>query len=419
MHTVGLFFRPYKRKQAMKKLLLTLCCLAGLTACHHHDDEAPEAKTQAERTVIVYMAGENNLTDAVWDDLKEMKEGSRLIGNNHLVVFVDRSSQRELPWMACLKNGQIADSVSISDVGIGNTDIYSSDPQVMEQIFRYAVNNYPASEDYGLVLWGHSSGWLVQDSIPNTRAFGIDNGRNDTSMSGYWINIPTLATVIANSLPHLKFIFADCCNFMCLESLYELRHAADYIIGSPAEIPYDGAPYERVVPALFEKTAFATSVVEEYQKDNPNYLPLSVVKTSEMEIVAQATRIVLQSMNHDATDSYPDMTGLIYYYYMGGTKDFQPENRIFFDAGDYIRTHASAADYQQWKQALDKAVVEKVMATQWQTDKLWKDFYSDFNVTEESYHGVSIYVPQDPHLGYNSSYRRDVEKFQWYHVVGL
>ena len=161
MHTVGLFFRPYKRKQAMKKLLLTLCCLAGLTACHHHDDEAPEAKTQAERTVIVYMAGENNLTDAVWDDLNEMKEGSRLIGNNHLVVFVDRSSQRELPWMACLKNGQIADSVSISDVGIGNTDIYSSDPQVMEQIFRYAVNNYPASEDFGLVLWGHSSGWLV------------------------------------------------------------------------------------------------------------------------------------------------------------------------------------------------------------------------------------------------------------------
>ena len=52
------------------------------------------------------------------------------------------------------------------------------------------------------------------------------------------------------SMPHLKFIMADCCNFMCLENLYELRDVCDYIIGSPAEIPAQGAPYYDIVPSL-------------------------------------------------------------------------------------------------------------------------------------------------------------------------
>ena len=54
-----------------------------------------------------------------------------------------------------------------------------------------------------------------------------------------------LTADVMRNLQELKFIFADCCNFMCLESIYELRQVADYIIGSPAEIPEIGAPYTR------------------------------------------------------------------------------------------------------------------------------------------------------------------------------
>ena len=237
----------------MKKLLMMICLAAALAACGSDDDEA-FAPQSVERTVVVYMSGENSLTSYVNGDLNEMKEGSRLIGpGSALLVYVDKSSKKELPWLARIRDGQVTDSVSLSDMGINDADALSSDPHVFEDVLQYAVRHYPATRDYGLVLWGHSSGWLVKDSVPYTRAYGVDNGRNDVSSNdGKWLNLPTMARVL-QKLPHFKFIFADCCNFMCLESLYELRNVADYIIGSPAEIPAEGAPYSKMLPAMFQQ----------------------------------------------------------------------------------------------------------------------------------------------------------------------
>ena len=48
----------------------------------------PKAKTQS-KTVLVYMAGRNDLASYVNADLNEMKEGSKRLGNNdNLLVFV-------------------------------------------------------------------------------------------------------------------------------------------------------------------------------------------------------------------------------------------------------------------------------------------------------------------------------------------
>jgi len=189
-----------------------------------------------------------------------------------------------------------------------------------EDVLKYAVSRYPATRDYGLVLWGHSTGWLINsDSLAYTRAYGVDNGINSATIDvGKWMNVPTLARVL-KKLPHMRFIFADCCMFMCLESLYELRDVADFIIGSPAEVPQDGAPYQTVVPAMFDYDNFATKIVDNYyvQKNGPNKdldLPLTVVKTSEMEPLAKATRTALQAVKDFHGAEYNDTKDLIYYF---------------------------------------------------------------------------------------------------------
>ena len=216
-------------------IIIILCTLTIVSACKDEDEE--ETIVWGDRTVIVYLSGENSLSSVVATDIEEMKRGSRLIGNNNLVVYVDRSYKSELPWLARIRDGQITDSVSVADIGIDKRDVDSSDPTVMKAVLLYAIRHYPARRDYGLVLWGHSTGWLSSDfSARRTRAYGIDNGHNSLSNTGNWMTIPDLQRVLS-TVPHLKFIFADCCNFMCLESLYELRNVADYIIGSPAEIP--------------------------------------------------------------------------------------------------------------------------------------------------------------------------------------
>jgi hypothetical protein len=411
--------------------ILTIGTMMSFTACSSDDDMLMTAKSSetmnfnqyaaAERTVLVYLAGKNNLSQLLQTNLEQMKAGSRRIGNNTLLVFVRRDIQGEKPWLARISNGELTDSVSLDDMGIGTSNIQACNPELMEQVLRYAYSHYPAS-DYGLVLGGHSTGWLIEQEPSNTRAFGVDNGDGYTysSKNKRWINVPTIARVLEH-VPHLKFIFADCCNFMCLETMYELRNATDYIIGSPAEIPAEGAPYEQIIPSLFEKNTFYSSIIDIYHRAHNGEVPLSAVKTSTMDQLASATRYALDIVQAKNGNGYADTQGLIHYGYSASSIDFHQEYNLFYDAGDFFRSQLSESDYRLWKQALDEAVVEKRFTKQWRTCMTWRYTYSDFEMTEERYHGVSMYIPQDPNTEYGQYYAQnneDIKQLKWYQSVG-
>ena len=378
------------------------------------------------KTVLVYMAGRNDLYNALEGDLREIKEGSKLLSENeNILVFVRRYKNDAQPWLARIKNGEVTDSVSVSDMGIVSNDGMNraSDPDVMAGVLRYAFKHYPAdNNNYGLVLWGHGSGWNVEKqvktkkSLSNQRAFGIDLGNSNNWNEGCWINFPTMKDIL-KELPHLKFIMGDCCNLMCLENLYELRNVCDYIIGSPAEIPGQGAPYDKILPDMFADGKFYSNIIKKYYTSVE--VPLTAVQTCEMEHVAQATRQALQSVKAKIGDSYADMTGMIHYYHTDVSSEFYPEYNIFYDAGDFMSTYAPKDVYKEWKQALDKAIVELHTATVWNTDKKWILKYSDFTVTDEKMHGVSMFVQLDPAKGNHAKYNKDIQEFEWYQAAGL
>ena len=410
--------------------ILTVATMMSFTACSSDDEVLNEVNENlqmnksrhvaSERTVLVYLAGKNNLSKLLQTNLEQMKAGSKHIGNNTLLVFVRRDIQGEKPWLARVSNGELTDSVSLDDMGIGTGNMQACNPDLMEQVIRYAFGHYPAN-DYGLVLGGHSTGWLIGQEPNITRAFGVDNGDGyaNSNNNKRWINVPTIARVLER-VPHLKFIFADCCNFMCLETMYELREVTDYIIGSPAEIPAEGAPYEQVIPALFEKNTFCSSVIDIYYRTQNGELPLSAVKTSAIEQLASATRYALDLVQAKNGNGYADTQGLIHYGYSGSSIQFHQEYNLFYDAGDFFRSQLSESDYQQWKQALDETVVEKRFAKQWKTCMKWSYIYSDFEMTEEKYHGVSMYVPQDPNTEYGKYYAQnneDIKQLKWYQSV--
>ena len=399
-----------------------------MTACSNDDDietvqpalKNPESRTAAQaKTVLVYMAGRNNLSSIVNKDLNEMKQGSKYLGSNdNLLVFVRRDKTEKMPWLARIKNGVVTDSVSLSDMGITSSDGQNraSDPVVMEGVMHYAFSHYPAMDgNYGLVLWGHGSGWLMDNEVKrvNSRAFGVDKGEDGRAL---WMNIPTMANIL-KTMPHLKFIMADCCNFMCLEVLYELRNVCDYVIGSPAEIPDDGAPYDEIVPDMFADGRFYTSIIDKYYQSVRGYLPLTAVQTSQMEQLAQATHQAMQAVQSNLNGDYADMTGLIHYYHTDDDSDFHPEYNIFYDAGDFFLAHAPQDAYQQWKQSLDQAVVERRNAARWNTDKVWFMKYSDFTVTDAKMHGVSMFVEQNPAKGNYAKYNEDIKKIAWWNAI--
>ena len=400
----------------MRKLLTFITVVLLLTACHKDE----EKEFFSERTVLVYMSGENNLSENVREDIDEMLQARTDAEKHCLVVYVDDNNRTHMPYVARIRNGAMVDSVSVKDMGISNGDVCSADPNVMKAIINYVFRKYPSrNEDYGLVLWGHASGWVVEDSVSTgtpaaarRRAYGLDAG-SDNNDKAAWMNMHTLAQVL-DEVPHLKYIFADCCHFQSIEALYELRNAADYIIGSPAEIPGIGAPYTTVVPALFESESFYTSIIDRYFEQrftNNRSVPLSAVKTSTLSQLAEATHDVLLSMKDTLSlTAYPNLAGLIHYYY----------SPLFNDANDFMLKYAKPEAYATWKKALDDAVVYKKMATRWVTNTDWNYNYADFEMTEERYGGVSMFIPQAPSQRINySRYNQEIKLTAWYKAVGL
>ena len=384
-----------------------------MSACCKDDEETiPQT-----RTVLIYMSAENTLSYDSENDLEEIRQGSQeLTNDDYLLVYYDRAKKDELPWLARIMKGQLKDSVSIADMQISEKDEYASNPAVFEKVLSYAYSHYPATAGYGLTFWGHASGWLREDSIARSRGYGVDNGTNSPSYdSGYWMNIPTLRQALEKQ-PHLEFILADCCNFMCLETIYELCEVTDYIVGSAAEIPAQGAPYDKVVPEMFKRKDAAKAIMTKYAESYKDYLPLSVAKTVEVDALAEATRTVLKGIADSIKTDYPDMTGLIHYYNEYRAQ-YHPYYNVFYDAGDFVKKYATEAEYKEWKQALDRVISDKIFSKKWDTNKSWYSHYSDFEMTEERYHGVSMYVPQDPDLGYHKRYNDDLKLFGWYYAT--
>lgn len=432
----------------MKKLLFLFSALLVLAACSKDDEEdfdinKPFVPATLKRTVLVYISGENNLSSYISEQLAAMKAGSYNLGNNALVAYIDGTEQNpKIPYLARIVDGQMKDSVSLY-----KEDPLSSDPEVMKRIIDFAFSHYPA-EEYGLVLWGHANGWIEGDSTYTSsttkrvnRAFGIDNGQNSSSTQGRWINTPTLARTL-ESCKHLKFIFADCCQFQCIENAYELRNAADYIIASPAEIPGVGAPYNLVVPCMFDSSAtFYEKMADAYFSqvtpfryivyDNGwlstdygtfnTQVPLSVIKTAQLKPLATATKTLKNLVFPDTLTTYPNLEKRDLIYYYGNV--LKPNENMMYDMNDALKTLSEEKgftyEYVQWKEMFDKAVVYRLYphnAQGWMTGRQVHPKVFGY-LSDERYGGVSMYFPQKRANTWYSRYEDYIGKLAWYHAI--
>ncbi len=394
----------------MKKILIALLTGLFITGCSNDENEEP--KQPARRTVMVYMAGENNLSYYLQNDIDEMIEGVKTISKwDNLIVFVDRASKTEPPFIIRLTDNDTQPADTLKKYG---NDFLTSDPAKMKEVLTWIMTNYPA-DDYGLVLWGHANGWVIMnDSVATNRAIAVDNGKNSYENNKYWLNIPTLRQVL-QELPHsLKFIFADCCNMQNIEVAYELKDATKYLIASPAGIPGTGAPYKEIIPDLFiyDDIRMCTKTCDDYyaKLDNENgHLPMAAIQTSAMPQLAEATNKILSSIYQ--SDTPINVDGLIYYYMYGNTSD----EHVMYDINDFLLRHANEAEYEKWVSVFNQAIVHKCMSTQWEVQG-GLDY--DFEVTDKRFGGVSMLIPLKRYETTYLNYNELIKKMGWYYAVG-
>ena len=381
-------------------------CVA-LVACSD-DEETSEQDVQRTRTVIAYIAAENSLSAAAVSDVNEMLESAGAIPQgDHLVVYVDNTL---LPRIYHINASTKQTTMSaLTPVEEYTDELDSATPDVMQEIIDWAVSNYPADE-YGLILWSHGTGWLPQSSsTASTRrkTFGVDNGSNTTSDTGTQMNISDMAGVLAQE-PHFLFVLFDACFMQAMEVAYELYSYADYIIASPAEIPYNGAPYDLILPDLFAEAFDAGDVVDNYVAAY-TYAGQYACALSALDCAAfpQCSELAANLLSAYADDILAaDYSGVLNYF------DYDTYNTRLaipdcYDLQGVLRQTLPTAEYTAWQAQLDACVYTLYSPT-------WYSEYGGYHTIDaDQYGGISLFIPLEKYNTRHPEFLSAYEQTAW------
>ncbi len=309
--------------------LAILCgiIIFALSSCSKNDDPDPAAEPKC--TVLVYMIADNSLgsysLNVDSDNLKQMQDAvaAGALNGGRLLVYYDPYEADAAPQLLEITPKETVTLKTYSE------DVSSVDADFMRGVLDDAASIAPAPKNW-LVLWSHGTGWIESSSSRSadtraaTTSFGQDLHPNRAEMK---------VTSLASALGKGKYdvVYFDCCFMGCVEVMYELRHAAKEIVASATELPIEGMPYNVNIPAMFADNATAQKVAENtlayYKSDKAsnNSCTIAVVKTDELEPLAEATRAIMRT---GALPSYSYEA--VPFYRWNGAKSYT------YDFGDYI-----------------------------------------------------------------------------------
>ena len=400
---------------------LLFLLLGILTGCHHNDEPDPTPGPQkATRTVLVYMVADNSMSAFDKGDIKEMKEGFAMAGidasKHNLLVYVDDYSNNPTLYRITQDaTGVVKDEIIYEYP----TDHDSASPTTIKDVILRAKAECPA-QSYGFVYWSHGEGWIPYP-VPSKSVTPI------AGIEWKWIGIDTsrsniielAATLRAGFGQKLSFLLLDACFMLSVETLYDLRDAADWVISSPTEIPGPGAPYNVLVPEMFSSTPeigvvrsyynyYASTYDETKICTNVNWtggVSIGAAKMSAMDNLAKVTKQVLAKHQHVSLEILKS-----------SLLDYDKRNRLgsshigYYDLSQLMEKLLPASDFRTWKTAFDAA-----MATYVTTPKNYSAFVGLFSM--EGSKGLSVYLP----VNEDGTSPRDVayQNTDWYKDAGL
>ena len=362
------------------------------------------------RTLLLYIMAENSISDYLEYDYNEIvRSAYKLPDDVRMFVFFDNSDTTRLPSLVQYHpyNGRVYENV----VYAFEEDVCSSDTTILGKVLDTIFDNYPTNA-FDLVMGSHADGWVRHHakSAPN-RIIGIDNGRNsyrdDITIT---IEIEELAALLERMPVKVDRLMFDACLMQCVEVAYALRNAADWIIASPAEIPADGAPYDKVIPEFFNPASGVEGVMNEYKKayDNEYYAAvLSAIRTSSMQELADTTRIYVEKyFNADTLRNY---TSCLAY-----APKIVP---AYYDVNSVMKKFLDTGDYEHWRSVFDKAVPYIMVSdSKSGNSKVWSNKSNSLVYITDDCGAVSAYFPQDKTI--NRTSNADFRTTEWYRAAG-
>lgn len=350
-----------------------------LVSCEKNDVEP-----QKTRTLMVYLAGDNNLSGHMQKNISSMMSAWKESYNANIVIYFDAPNAAPELYTFRFKGKEVEKQVLKT-----YEEMDSADPEVLKKILNEMQDLYP-SDSYGLILGSHASGWIPSGASGRsnrmlhaepvlTRSFGKDyTGSNE-------MDTRDMAKAIPFNKENLEFILFDACLMSSIEVLYDLRDKAKYVIASPAELPAPGFPYARVMPYFWGKGKDLVKVCDEFWDYYNTYNAtnrfgtIALIKMDEMEHLFDLTREVLQGQKENVATIKQNA---VYCYPM---VEYTKHDR-FFDLGEYMKymTEDREGLYKEYRDFLDNEVVIYKKAT--------NPFYYT-EIPEEKFSGIATYIP--------------------------
>lgn len=379
-------------------------CILSLFSCSESDDDSGADETSS-RTVLVYMVAENSLDATGYDfavkDINEMLRGrSSMSANDRLVIYYDGQSSPRLYVVGKNTKASTADALEGKEIFSG--DVNSCDPDILDKVVGYTIEHYPA-DSYGIIFWSHASGWVMQNH-QNVKGhggqmnftFGIDNGKNSNSNIGNEMNIQEMASVLGR-YPEFDFIMFDACFMQSVEVCHELRSCCAALIGSPAEIPGPGAPYDKMMAPMFADKLDISGMVNAYYSYYSNMSQygavLSAVDCSQLDQLASTTSFFLNKYRSSFNDV--DFSSVQNYFIYNSWKYWKENMPDCYDINSLMKHLLSPEDYQAWLPSLYQAVPCRMSSDKWYTAFI--DGFLPVNLDE--YGGMSMFLPLDKYAG--------------------
>ena len=339
-------------------------------------------------TVMIYMAGDNNLSEECVYNLTEAKAALTEAVDSKLAVLAqfDPAGVRAETHRYHLTPTTIQPTLKGDRTGWKAHETDTGQPKNLLEFLRWGISEYPA-EHYMVVLVGHGTGtnddYLLRDDNPSS-ALSIDGLRwvfDELTADGQTIEI-------------LGF---DTCLMNMAEVAFELlRTNVTYMVGSEGFSPNTGWPYKAILEYLInniEKDALdlAKQITKEYQAF---YLPYisggvsvdqSVLKVKQIDEVKKKMVSLVGALMDDLNKPDPNYKNALVLAHW----DAQSYNgEAFVDLFDFCQR--LIVRYQEFK--ITSNVIDRCQDVKTAINGMVLETYLAGIAFQFSY-GLSIYFP--------------------------
>lgn len=211
-----------------------------------------------EWTIMVYMAGDNNLSEDMITSISDLRAGissavskanseeSQNSDDNKITFFVEFDSSHPTTRTRRFLFGQEPKTENDGDLlkptAVLN-DGAKSNAEAIEDFVKFGIENYPA-EKYALIISGHSDAFQGRTLLLDEKPPGVSTVQKIEEHLGKALNGRTL-----------DILGFDSCVMNTLEVIYEFRNVTKYWLGSQGSIPNYTWDYREIGKALAEKTS--------------------------------------------------------------------------------------------------------------------------------------------------------------------